>query len=252
MSSGGSGIGIGDSQQSAEMDGQPPIGKQTIRVVIAGDHPIIRYALRQLLSLKGEIEVVGESVVGPEVLQIVTEIQTDVLMLDIGMSDSEVWRILQTVRQLGNAARVIILTASEDKGPLAKALKLGCWGLILKQATAEEIASCIRSVYAGRVWLDPRITSGGGQFDTQTNNDRVAGHKRSTDRLALSRREREVIALVAQGYTNPEIAAKLFISGQTVKNHLHHIYKKTGFTTRAELVIDARHTYVPPELAVSS
>jgi DNA-binding NarL/FixJ family response regulator len=242
MSSGGSGIGIGDSQQRAAMDGPPPTRKQTIRVVIADDHPIIRYALRQSLSSKGEIEVVAESVVGPEVLRIVTEIQTDVLMLGIRMSDSEVWRILQTVRQLDNAAKVIILTASEDKSRLAKALKLGCWGLILKQATAEEIANCICSVYAGRIWLDPRIVNSGGQFDTQTNNDRVAASKRGSDRLALSRREREVIALVAQGYTNPEIAAKLFISGQTVKNHLHHIYKKTGFTTRAELVIHALHT----------
>ena len=219
-----------------------PLAKQrAIRVVVADDHPIVRYALRQMLTLTGEIEVVAESLVGPDVLGVITHTQADILLIDLRMSDSQIWPILQTLGQAGNAARVIILTASEDKKPLVHALKLGCAGIVLKQATAEEIASCIRSVYAGRVWLDPRIAAVVGQSETPTNNDEVLAVKRSADRLALSGREREVIALIAQGYTNPQIAAKLFISGQTVKNHLHHIYRKTGLENRAELVIHAIH-----------
>ena len=130
---------------------------------------------------------------------------------------------------------MIILTASEDKNQLAQALKLGCSGIVLKQATAEEIANCIRSVYDGRIWLDPRITTIVSQSTPtrpRQGNCPDAKQRPTRSQRAGTRGDR----LVAQGYTNPEIAAKLFISGQTVKNHLHHIYKKTGFKTRAELI----------------
>jgi DNA-binding NarL/FixJ family response regulator len=212
--------------------------QRAIRVLVADDHPIVRYALRQMLTLMGEIEVVGESAVGPDVLGLITHTQADILLIDLRMSDSQIWPILQALGQVGNT-RVIILTASEDKKPLVHALKLGCSGVILKQALAEEIASCIRKVHAGEIWVDPRIASVMDQSETPTINHKVAAGKRSADRRALTGREREVIALIARGYTNPQIAAKLFISTQTIKNHLHHIYKKTGLESRAELVIHA-------------
>jgi DNA-binding NarL/FixJ family response regulator len=239
MSLGGGEMAVEETQESGAADGEPSTGQDAIRVVVADDHPIVRYALRQTLTLKCEIGVVGECVVGPDVVKVAAETQADILILDLPTSDSQIWPILRTLRLVGNAARVIILTASENKNQLAQALKLGCAGIVLKQATAEEIASCIRKVHAGEIWVDPRIASVMGQSETPTSNDKVAAGKRSADRFALSEREREVIALVAQGYTNPQIAAKLFISGQTVKNHLHHIYKKTGLETRAELVIHA-------------
>ena len=91
--------------------------QRAIRVVVADDHPIVRYALRQMLTLTGEIEVVGESVVGPDVLGVITHTQADILLIDLRMSDSQIWPILQTLGQIGNTARVIILTASEDKKP---------------------------------------------------------------------------------------------------------------------------------------
>ena len=85
-----------------------------IRVVVADDHPIVRYALRQMLTLAGEIEVVAESLVRPDVLGVITHTQADILLIDLRMSDSQIWPILQTLGQVANAARVIILTASEE------------------------------------------------------------------------------------------------------------------------------------------
>jgi DNA-binding NarL/FixJ family response regulator len=217
---------------------------QAIRVVVADDHPIVRYGLRQLLTQRGEIDIVGESDVGPEVVGVVAHTQADVLILDLRMSDARSWSVLKTLQQIGSKARVIILTASEDRKQFVHALKLGCLGIILKQATAEQIATCIRKVHAGEVWVDPRIAVALDQLEPGAS-DRNGTSPERGNRNTLSRREREVLALVAQGYPNPRIAAKLFISAQTVKNHLHHLYEKTGVANRAELVILAIHSGVP-------
>jgi DNA-binding NarL/FixJ family response regulator len=242
-------MGVEESQATGAADGEPPPSKRSIRVVVADDHPIVRYALRQMLALRSEIGIVGDCRVGPEVVPVVIETQADILMVDLTTSDSRIWSLLQTLRQIGNTARVIILTASDDKKQFVHALKMGCSGIILKQATAEEIANCVREVQTGRVWLDPRIAAVLDQFDPPTSDHNTTLPERGGDQVLLSAREREVVALIGQGYTNPEIAAKLFISGQTVKNHLHHIYKKTGLTNRAELVIYAIRkgwSYVTP------
>ena len=118
---------------------------------------------------------------------------------------------------------------------------MGCAGIILKQATAEEIASCIRKVYAGGICLDSRMAAVLNDFDAGTKDENATPATRSGNQVILSAREQEVIALIAEGHTNAEIAAKLFISGQTVKNHLHHIYKKTRLRNRAELGLHAIH-----------
>jgi DNA-binding NarL/FixJ family response regulator len=157
------------------------------------------------------------------------------------MSDSQIWSILQTLSQVGNMARVIILTASDDKRQLIRALRMGCAGIILKRATADEIGSCIRTVYTGGVWLDPRIAAVLGEFHPRTNDENATSATRSGNQVTLNKREREVLGLIAHGYANPEIAAKLFISGHTVKNHVHHLYQKTGSANRADLVIFAIH-----------
>ena len=240
MSLRGAEMGVEEAQEIEAEDDEPPIRKDAIRTVVADDHPIVRYALRQMLT-HCEIDVVGECVVGPGVLEIVANTQADILLIDLRMSDSQVWSILQTLAEVGNAARCIILTASEDKKQLIHALKMGCAGIILKQATAEEIASCIRNVYRGEVWLDPRIAGVLGEIDPQKNDEKAVRAMRSGNQVTLGKREHEVLALIAHGYTNPEIAAKLFISGHTVKNHVHNLYKKTGLTSRAELVIHAIH-----------
>ena len=241
MSLGGAEIGVEELHETGAVDGESPKRKQTIRVVVADDHPIVRYALRQMLNSTDGIEVVGESNVGPEILGIVSGTRADVLILDFRMSDSQIGSILSTLRQIANTTRVIILTASEDKKQFVHALKIGCSGIILKQATAEQIATCIRKVHEGGVWVDARIAAALAEFDSRVSDGNVNPAKRSDNQFTLSEREREVLALVAHGYTNPEIAAKLSISLQTVKNHLHNIYWKTGVGNRAELVIHAIH-----------
>jgi DNA-binding NarL/FixJ family response regulator len=209
-----------------------------IRVVLADDHPIVRDGLRKLLSLEDDIDVVGEASDGREVLQIVQQNEPDVVLLDLRMPNLDGLSALQALQQMNKKARVIVLTASEDKNEFVQAMKLGCSGIVLKQTSPELIVKSIRKVFAGEIWLDSHTTAAVmRQFAAPGE---VIGGK-GRERSPLSAREREIVSLVAQGYKNKEMAEKMFISEQTVKNHLHNIFDKLGVSDRLELALYAIH-----------
>src|ERR1700704_1828906 len=198
------------------------VRKGTIRVLIADDHPIVRDGLAKLLSLEEDVVVVGEASDGCEVLEKVQELDPDVLLLDLRMPNLDGLSALQALQQTNKRTRVIILTASEDKNEFVQAMKLGCSGIVLKQTAPELIIKSIRKVHAGEIWLDSHTTAAVmRQFAAP--GDVIGGTGGKTrERSPLSQREREIVGLVAQGYKNKEMAEKMFISEQTVKNHLHN------------------------------
>lgn len=212
-----------------------------IRVVLADDHPIVRDGLRKLLSLEEDIEVVGEASDGREVVHVVQETQPDVVILDLRMPHVDGLGALQALQQLERKVRVIVLTASEDKNEFVQAMKLGCSGIVLKQTAPELIVKSIRKVHGGEIWLDSHTTAAVmRQFATPVET-LGATPSRGRERSPLSQREREIVGLVAQGYKNREMAEKMFISEQTVKNHLHNIFDKLGVSDRLELALYAIH-----------
>jgi DNA-binding NarL/FixJ family response regulator len=212
-----------------------------IRVVLADDHPIVRDGLRKLLSLEEDIEVVGEASDGREVVHVVQETQPDVVILDLRMPHVDGLGALQALQQLERKVRVIVLTASEDKNEFVQAMKLGCSGIVLKQTAPELIVKSIRKVHGGEIWLDSHTTAAVmRQFATPVET-LGATPTRGRERSPLSQREREIVGLVAQGYKNREMAEKMFISEQTVKNHLHNIFDKLGVSDRLELALYAIH-----------
>src|SRR5579884_2138114 len=215
--------------------------KATVRIVIADDHPIVRDGLKKLLLLEDDFEVVGEAGDGREVLDKVQELDPDVLLLVLRMPNLDGLSALQALQQNNKRTRVIVLTASEDKNEFVQAMKLGCSGIVLKQTAPDLIVKSIRKVHAGEIWLDSHTTAAVmRQF--QTGADAVAGGpSKGRERSPLSAREREIVALVAQGYKNKEMAEKMFISEQTVKNHLHNIFDKLGVSDRLELALYAIH-----------
>ena len=217
--------------------------KPNIRVVIADDHPIVRDGLRKLLSLETDIDVVGEAGDGREVLEVIQDVQPDVLLLDLRMPNLDGLSALQALQQSNKRTRVIILTASEDKNEFVQAMKLGCSGIVLKQTAPDLIVKSIRKVHSGEIWLDSHTTAAVmRQFSTGTDPGSGGGNgKGGRERSPLSTREREIVALVAQGYKNKEMAEKMFISEQTVKNHLHNIFDKLGVSDRLELALYAIH-----------
>jgi DNA-binding NarL/FixJ family response regulator len=216
--------------------------KGNVRLVIADDHPIVRDGLKKLLQLEDDFEVVGEASDGREVLEKVRELDPDVLLLDLRMPNLDGLSALQALQQTNKRTRVIVLTASEDKNEFVQAMKLGCSGIVLKQTAPDLIVKSIRKVHAGEIWLDSHTTAAVmRQFSTGQEGSGSAQGGKGRERSPLSAREREIVALVAQGYKNKEMAEKMFISEQTVKNHLHNIFDKLGVSDRLELALYAIH-----------
>ena len=222
-----------------EMTGET--GPHSIRVLISDDHPLVREGLRRLLGLENDLEIVGEAADGETTVAMVEKTEPDVVLLDLRMPGMDGFGALQKIQQLSKRTKVIVLTASEDKNEFVRAMKMGCSGIVLKQTASELIVKSIRRVHAGEIWLDSHTTAAVmRQFATPVDGP-PQSNLRSRDRSPLSQREREIVALVAQGYKNKEMAEKMFISEQTVKNHLHNIFDKLGVSDRLELALYAIH-----------
>src|SRR5262245_52844232 len=215
--------------------------KSTVRILLADDHPIVRDGLKKLLQLEDDFEVVGEAGDGREVLEKVHDLDPDVLLLDLRMPNLDGLSALQALQQTNKRTRVIILTASEDKNEFVQAMKLGCSGIVLKQTAPELIVKSIRKVHGGEIWLDSHTTAAVMRQFAAPGEIGGTNAGKSRERSPLSHREREIVQLVAQGYKNKEMAEKMFISEQTVKNHLHNIFDKLGVSDRLELALYAIH-----------
>jgi len=213
---------------------------ELIRIVIADDHPIFRDGLRKLLMLEEDFRVVAEARDGKEVLEVLDEHQPDILLLDLKMPGLDGLTALQKLQNSRTKTKVIVLTASEDKNQFVQAMKFGTCGIVLKQTATELLIKSIRKVHAGEIWLDSHTTAAVmRQFSSPMDSAPMGSRDR--DRSPLSQREREIVVLVAQGFKNKEMAEKMFISEQTVKNHLHNIFDKLGVSDRLELALYAIH-----------
>src|SRR5713101_3903095 len=210
-------------------DGSPAAERDStarpIRIVIADDHPIFRDGLKQLLLLEPDFQVIAEVGDGDRVLPIVEEHKPDILLLDLKLPGTHGLTILQKMQAGSNGiTKVIVLTASEDKNEFVQAMKLGTSGIVLKQSPTDLLFKSIRKVHAGEIWLDSDTTAAvRQQFAPGEDHGPAADNGRARQ---LSQREREIVTLVAQGFKNKEMAEKMFISEQTVKNHLHNIFDK--------------------------
>jgi DNA-binding NarL/FixJ family response regulator len=216
--------------------------------VVADDHPIFRDGLCRLLALEEDFEVVAQAQDGRQVLDVLQQHEPDILLLDLKMPGLDGLATLQRLQIAKNKTRVIVLTASDDKNEFVQAMKLGTSGIVLKQTATELLIKSIRKVHAGEIWLDSHTTAAViRQFVANDEAPPVvhalpsAPPTRERERSPLSQREREIVALVAQGFKNKEMAEKMFISEQTVKNHLHNIFDKLGVSDRLELALYAIH-----------
>src|SRR5271157_3913752 len=207
-----------------------PAEPRKIRIVVADDHPIFRDGLCRLLALEPDFEVVAQAQDGRQVLEVLQQHEPDILLLDLKMPGLDGLATLQRLQIAKNKTRVIVLTASDDKNEFVQAMKLGTSGIVLKQTATELLIKSIRKVHAGEIWLDSHTTAAViRQFvaaDDAPPPMVATSPGRDRERSPLSQREREIVALVAQGFKNKEMAEKMFISEQTVKNPLHNIFDK--------------------------
>jgi two-component system, NarL family, nitrate/nitrite response regulator NarL len=211
-------------------------GKTPVRILIADDHAIFRDGLRKLFDGTDEVQIVGEASNGNECVRMLAKLKPDILLLDLRMPEKDGLGVLEEINFDSVPTRVIVLTAAEDDRDVVRAMRLGARGVVLKQSASDLLLKSIKKVHDGEIWLDNRMTA---EVIDAFKRSAETGQRR--DKPLLSDREKEIVQLVAQGFRNREIGEKLFISEQTVKNHLHNIFDKLGVSDRLELALYAIH-----------
>ncbi len=174
----------------------------------------------------------------------VTATDPDVILLELRLPRMDGLTVLRNLATRSPRAKALLFPAVDAKDEFVEAMKLGCSGILMKQSPAALIAKSIRKIHEGEIWLDASTTATViRQFATpsESNSAPSGNGKNQRDRAQLSQREREIIVLIAQGYKNKEIAEKMFITEQTVKNHLHNVFDKLGVSDRLELALYAIH-----------
>lgn len=201
-----------------------------IRVVIADDQTAVREGLAMLVGLTDGIEVVGTAGNGAEALELARDRRPDVILMDLRMPEMDGVQATRVIRSTLADTQVLVLTTYADDDSLFPALEAGARGYLTKDATAEEIERAIRAVADGDTHLDPAIQQ-------RLVAAALARAERPTTLPDdLTAREIEVLKLIADGLSNPEIAASLVVSAATVKTHINHIFQKTGARDRAQAV----------------
>jgi DNA-binding NarL/FixJ family response regulator len=218
--------------------------EDSIRVLIADDHPLFRDGMRGLLGSLPDMEVVGEASSGEQAIELARELQPDVILMDIKMpviNGIEATReILHTSPRIG----VLVVTMFEDDDSVFAAMRAGARGYLLKDSSGQEVMHAIRAVASGEAIFGPGVAQRLISFFSAPS---PAVSRRAF--LELTEREEEILSLVAQGKTNQEIAKELFVSLKTVRNHVSNIFLKLQVADRAQAVIRAREAGLGHERA---
>ncbi len=214
-----------------------------IRLLIADGHPVVREGIRSVVTSSPDIQLIAEAEDGNEAVDRTLEHDPDVIMMELRLPKMDGLSVLRTLQTRAPRSRIILFTYSESKEEFIEAMKLGCSGILMKSAAPGLILKSIQKVNAGEIWLDSNTTAAVIRQFASPNDFPAAQHAngKGRERAQLSQREREIIVLIAQGYKNKEIAEKMFITEQTVKNHLHNVFDKLGVSDRLELALYAIH-----------
>jgi DNA-binding NarL/FixJ family response regulator len=195
-------------------------------VVLADDQRVVREGLATLLGLLPGIEVLGTASDGEEAIALVERLRPDVVLMDLRMPRCDGVAATRRLREQGSTTHVVVLTTYADDRSVVEALRAGARGFLTKDAGAEEIERAIAAVVRGDAAIDPAVQ--------HHLVDAVTAKAEFPD--GLTPREAEVLALIAQGLSNGEIAVRLFVSEATVKSHVNHLFAKTGVRDRAQAV----------------
>jgi DNA-binding NarL/FixJ family response regulator len=203
-----------------------------IRVVLGDDHTLVRQGLRRFIESADGIEVLGEASTGADMVRLAEEIEPDVVVLDIRMPEMDGIEAARQITARLPATRVVMLTAYDDRHFVVEAVRAGAKGYVLKSKDAEHLLQAVRLVHQGHMVIDPELVVALAD-ELAVAKDRDAGAE------SLTEREVEVLQLLAFGYTNRDIGQRLYISPDTVKTHLEHIYQKLGANDRTAAVAEA-------------
>jgi two-component system, NarL family, response regulator NreC len=210
-----------------------PARTPKIRVMIADDHAILRAGLRMLVNAQTDMEVVSEAPDGEQAVQVARETRPDVALLDLTMPRVGGMKALQEMTRDCRETRVLVLTMHDDPAYLRSALAAGASGYLLKRAVDAELIAAIRAVHRGGIFVDPRLAKVLVQ-DVIAKRSAKADSTRPAN--ILSRRELQVLRLVARGYTSAEIAKQIFVGVKTIETYRSRLAEKLGLRTRSDVI----------------
>jgi len=209
---------------------------EKLRVMVVDDHALFRRGLEMVLAGEPDMELVGEASDGAEAVQRAQELMPDVVLMDVRMPKRSGIEATREIKDLLPHCKIVMLTISDEEADLYDAIKAGASGYLLKEIPIEEVADAIRSVWAGQSRISPSMASKllneFAQVSREGGRPQVPGPR-------LTERELEVLRLVAQGLANRDIARQLYISENTVKNHIRNILEKLHLHSRMEAVVYA-------------
>jgi DNA-binding NarL/FixJ family response regulator len=210
-------------------------GNQVIRVLLVDDQALIRQGLRSLLDAKPDLQVVGDAENGQIALERVAELHPDVVLMDVRMPVMDGVTATRLIRQQFPQTQVLILTTFDDDDYVSRAMQVGARGYLLKDTLSEELAQAIRAVHQGYTQMGP------GLFEKILSATVATPPEESfvlpSELMSLTQREQEVLRLIASGASNREIAAALYISERTVKNHITSILSQLGLRDRTQAAV---------------
>jgi DNA-binding NarL/FixJ family response regulator len=209
---------------------------ETLRILIAEDHPLFRKGVISLLSSVPEFEVVGEAATGEEVVLRAADLQPDVILMDLQMPEVNGIEATRRILQESPSVRILVVTLFEDDESVFMALRAGARGYVLKDSDEEEMLASIRAVGKGEAIFSPAIATRVLAFFAASPPGGIPPRAFPT----LTEREREILNLIAQGHPNPSIARQLSLSAKTVGNYVSNIFTKLQVADRAQAIIRAR------------
>lgn len=196
-----------------------------IKIMVADDHALIRKGLVQLIEMEKDIKVISQASNGEEAYQLAKKYLPDLILMDVNMPVMNGIKVAKMLKEEKHPSKVLFLTIYNDREYLLEALKLGVEGYILKDAEYDDLIKAIRTIFNGGVYIHPSLME---------EIDNIDHENLKKD---LTPREIEILKLISKGYSNKEIAQKLFLSEKTVKNHVYNIFKKLDVKDRTQAAI---------------
>jgi two-component system, NarL family, nitrate/nitrite response regulator NarL len=209
-----------------------------IRLLIADDHAMFRQGLRALLEEQTDLHIVGEARDGNEAIAMTRELSPDVLLLDVAMPGLSGLDVVRRLHEAGVSTRVILLSAAVHRSEVPRVLALGVRGVVVKDVAIDSLLKAIRLVHSGEYWVNRTVI---GDLVRALERPATEPARRKETPFGLTRRELEIMRLVAAGYSNKDISRECSLREDTVKHHLSSIFDKTGVSTRLELALFALH-----------
>lgn len=214
------------SQLSSEMQDQD---RSTIKVVLADDHPVVRKGIISILKHDGLIEISGEAGDGFEAETVCKEKQPDILLLDLSMPGPKLTDLIHGIKNVSKKTKILVLSAHDDDIYVREVIKAGVEGYLLKEEAPEVVTKAVHSIQNGSTWFSQPIVEKLVQWQFGTPS--------GEDDIKLTKREEEILQLIAQGLDNDTIATKLSLAEQTIRNYVSVIYDKIEVRSRAEAVV---------------